>query len=400
MKTKKSKTARGAPTARLHSILSPSSSHRWLGDGGEGGCGASIRLIGLYQQEENAAMSEGTLAHSRLEKCLNGSIDAKYHSVEYTREISQATDAAADYCRTLRDREGTLTAEGRLDLPQIAFKGTLDGVAVEDPGQGHADCIVDNADAWHVVDFKYGYGTVEVEENPQLLLYALACFKRKRKKCVLHIIQPRGSHPDGPTRKWTASVAYMAEFERKVLAQVKLINAGTAPFMPSGPVCKYCPMKSKCQAFQEKALSLVNKEFSEFMDHAPAATATPIKPLRLTDKQLANAWLNWPMVEQFKSMLDEMMLARLTAGAKLPAKLVRGNTHAVWVDEDEAAQTLLANGVRKSAVYTTSLVTPAVARRLLRSKASAIDDLIAHPQGPVQIAPLSDKRTPIKLKGK
>jgi len=394
MKTKKTTSA-----PRLHSILSPSSSHRWLGDGGEGGCGASIRHIGLFQQEENASMSEGTLAHSRLELLLKGmrkSLRAFDAREKPSREMIEGTDGAADYFMGLVEKGGSYTAEEHFAIPQIAFNGTLDGEAIKDPGQGHADFCADNPDWWDVGDFKYGYGAVEVEENPQLLLYALRCFKKKRKPCRLHVVQPRASHQDGPCRTWTALVAYMAAFERKVLAQVKAINAGTAPFNPSGPVCKYCPKKDSCQAFQEKALAVVNRDFSEFMN----APATPTIAYNMSDKQIANAWVNWPLVEQFRETLERLMLTRLKQGAKLPAKLVRGTTHPVWVDEEDAAQILLANGVRKSVVFPRSVITPSQARKALKSKADVLDDVIVYPQGPIQIAPLSDKRKPLKFKGK
>lgn len=383
---------------RLHSILSPSSSHRWLGDDGEDGCGASIRLIGLYQQPDNEAMSEGTLAHSRLELLLKGKHPAGATGTNEdicNREMCEFTDAAADYCRNLRHSKGTLTAEGKLDLPQIAFAGVLDGQRVTDPGQGHADCIIDNPDAWHIVDFKYGYGPVEVEHNPQLLLYALACFKKKRKPCTLHIIQPRGGHSDGPTRSWTASVAYMAAFEKKVLAQVALINSGKAPFKPSGPVCKYCPKKGECKAFQEKALAVVNKGFEEFMDK-PAT----FRKHALSDKQLAQAWLNWPLVEMFRDMLEAQMMARLKAGSKLPAKLVRGRTNAVWVDEGEVEAACKMVGLKPDRYAPRSLLSPSAMLKVFHGKAPLIEDLMVYPQGPIQIAPLSDKRKPIKLKGK
>src|SRR5690606_938184 len=73
-------------------------------------------------------------------------------------------------------------------------------------------CFLDaDARTLHVWDYKHGAGiVVEVEDSPQLKYYACGMLEDLGlwddiDRVVLHIVQPRGWHSDGPHRIWSIS---------------------------------------------------------------------------------------------------------------------------------------------------------------------------------------------------
>src|ERR1035437_7022059 len=67
-----------------------------------------------------------------------------------------------------------------------------------------------------IVDLKYGRGVaVEVEENEQLLTYAMGVAQRYHNRGIkdveLVVVQPRAPHAAGPVRRWSTDVIGLYE---------------------------------------------------------------------------------------------------------------------------------------------------------------------------------------------
>lgn len=105
----------------------------------------------------------------------------------------------------------------------------------------------------HIVDYKDGFGLVEVEENAQMSCYGLGSVEDfphyKFDRVEFHIVQPRAFHPIGKVRTFVASAAYLEEFRNSVITARERIKHHPHTYT-SGPHCKWCKGWSRCPALR------------------------------------------------------------------------------------------------------------------------------------------------------
>lgn len=122
----------------------------------------------------------------------------------------------------------------------IWIRGQYDAAFVDDKGRL---CIE---------DLKYGWGIVEVEENWQLLGYAIGEVIRRGKaftEISLKIHQPRPHHEDGPTREWLLTYTELLGYKDKIEKRMQEIVDGNRTLQTSDK-CKYCEGAAEaCPAF-------------------------------------------------------------------------------------------------------------------------------------------------------
>lgn len=230
---------------KRHSMLSPSSSERWLN------CPPSAWLSQMTERVESDAMKEGTLAHEIAALILSGEATAEdmrelkenpyfskemmVHAMEYKRFVETLKDRHEQYAIT--------SVEYEVDLSFL-----------EPDGVGTADCVIVSPDRLTVVDYKYGVGKkIEATENSQMMLYALGVYDALGeslpfKEVTLAIFQPR----NGGGGVWDTTVDDLEIFrwERVVPAARQALNY-KGPVIP-GDWCGFCPGKAYCRKYLDR----------------------------------------------------------------------------------------------------------------------------------------------------
>jgi hypothetical protein len=277
----------------------------------------------------------------------------------------------------------------------------------------------------HVVDFKYGAGiAVEVTGNPQLRYYGLGtlltvpvsdtplllvehrfdlssvypgCFGTadavvvgagRPSKVVLHIVQPRCNHPDGPVRREELPALDMLDFRADLISFAQATEAPDAP-LSAGDHCRFCPGAAVCPELQAQANQAATIQFS-----APSFNTGGIKPydpeaLRkaLDSREVIKAWLK---------ALDEFAYAEAEAGRTPPGyKLVAKRAVRKWKSEGDVLETLQDLGIKPEVLFAPrELKSPAQLETVVDKKVLA-PFIVAESSGHT-LAPESDKRPAIK----
>jgi hypothetical protein len=238
---------------------------------------AGYVYLDVEEPEAGEAAKEGTAAGELLQLILerkpigtqaaNGvyfNDDMRFYINPIAEDI-QARAATPVLCETRIDWQ---TASG------IWIRGQYDAAFVDEKGRL---CIE---------DLKYGWGIVEVEENWQLLGYAIGEVIRRGQafsEISLKIHQPRPHHEDGNSREWVLTYSQLLEYKNKIENRMMEIANGRKDFQTSDK-CKYCKGAAEaCPAFSRlfyRALevsteffqdSLTNEEIARQLDQVKRA---------------------------------------------------------------------------------------------------------------------------------
>lgn len=390
-------------TTTTHARLSPSSAVKWMA------CPASVVLEAKCPDRPSAHADEGTAAHELAAMVFRGVWERAYEAIgdvvcgrTVDEEMASYAQEYVDYVNSI---PGTKHIEQLLDINDLT--GEPDAI-------GTPDAVIVDSDDLTVVDFKYGKGVVvEAEDNPQLMLYALAALGAYRAdfKCIkLVIFQPRINH----VSEWEYSPGALERFAIRVkLAADKCSNAiawdekfnyvRDGHFNPGESQCRWCRAKPTCPALRDHALSTVAD--------SPVDTDKPIAPQLegIEDRDMDNATLgnllgSIDLIEGWCKAIRAKAKDVLFSGHDVPGfKLVRGKRGArQWVDEEKAREAVLSMGIDISAQFTEcSFMSPAKAEERIFKKCrispaqwTALQAHIIQPEGSAQIVPESDKRAP------
>lgn len=233
-------------------------------------CPGSVILSRGVPNKTNDSSEEGTAGHACLEFIVNNRKLLK-NKVTRKKVLEQAEESftvgesgkiyywtndmiadALDALSWLQEQvspRSTIYVEQKLD----ASKFTTD-----DQGSTLDLAMAQwNARELIVADYKYGKHPVQVENNSQLIYYALAMIiylkgwkKFDRIRCV--IIQPRAHHKDGPIREWYISVDDAIKWGKRFKKAVNLALEPNAPLKYSDKYCFFCLGKKKCPIMKAK----------------------------------------------------------------------------------------------------------------------------------------------------
>lgn len=168
-----------------HARLGPSSAKRWLA------CPGSLTLEAPIPNRSSDASDEGTACHDVSARCLINHIPRAtkfvgeyievHHTgeprrtVEFTPEMAALSQTYIDFVRSIAFQPGSIYwCEQRVSTSEwLGIEdqfGTADGMILApyrgpDAQEGDVELIG--------IDAKFGWTPVTVEENPQVLLYAL-----------------------------------------------------------------------------------------------------------------------------------------------------------------------------------------------------------------------------------
>lgn len=303
--------------------LRPSSSHRWLN------CTGSVYFdLRAPEGESSPAAERGTLLHELAERILNGD------SVEFPDD--EGKELVEDYVKYVKDlAEGyDLRTEVELTYNEHLY-GTADAVVIAD---GEID----------VIDLKTGFGFVPVENNAQLMIYALmATMEYGDNNTVAHnhIVQSSIGNVD----RIEVTSEQLAEFrdnlDDKIEVILDSIETGNWEFNPSESVCRYCPGRAVCRARKDDIMDSFNE--------AIELTPTEIDEILLRAAEI-RSWLN-DIETHALEIVDELD----------HWELGEGQTMRKWKFPDETiAAALVDIGLTEEQVFQRKIISPAQAEKL------------------------------------
>jgi hypothetical protein len=351
---------------KKHSIVSPSSSLRWLA------CPPSALLAEKVGGDEGSVYAdEGTLAHRFAELYLLDFLRER----DWLRDKPKGTyyDPAKENPEGIAEVEGLKTnplfyddmiSKVRVYTDYVIklFDNSGTGAKMEVEKQiplfyksdenGTIDSLIYGGEdqTLYVTDLKFGRGIlVEAKNNKQLLIYAInalddiARTEKKDapviKKIVMTIVQPRR---DSIT-SWTLEVDDL-EIERDIIeagARKALKGEGR---LKTGSHCKFCPVKPRCQALKEEAEAFSEKQVED--------------PALLTDAEITELLCSVDMIADWAASVKKHALKRAIEGVRYEGyKLVDGTSRRQITDEKAIFKALIMAGYEKSLLKRSSFVT-------------------------------------------
>ena len=202
---------------------------------------------------KSQAQLEGLSCHTMLEELIEGlpltagEIDPKWGIVRTQALIDSVVKARGALPKVV-------TVEERIDLSMIA-QGWY----------GKCDVSHESSGILNIYDVKFGHTLVEVEENPQLMAYAIGKARQLNlpsdHAVILHIVQPReyrsGEHFH---RTWATSVGELENYIPMYQRAIENVMSN-APTATTGSQCKYCSARANCNTLRDVAYDVV--DFSE-----------------------------------------------------------------------------------------------------------------------------------------
>ena len=363
-------------TTDEHSPIGGSVAHRFIY------CPAAPGRSKDIPDESGPDADRGVFAHGvgemvlregikEVDRALIKSLDtAKVYVAEYGEMVGHV-QKYVDAVRNVMESGDSFYVEHETALPWLHpdLWGTVDAWVLK-PQQKHM----------YVIDFKYGFLTQEVIDNPQLKYYALGLLGEGNplgiERITLVIVQPRATHPKGPVRIWEISVEELIAWGNEVLAPAAKATDDPSASVNVGPWCKYCPANTKtCQGVTEVAMSL------PVVSNATMDEAMLVKVLEFSA-------LYEPWIKKIKAGALQI----LVSGGHVPKhKLVRSNTSRRWVNEIAALPQLKClHGDKVLRPYREELKRFGVLEKELPK--GALKGLLVKPQGSLVMVPENDPR--------
>lgn len=388
-----------------HSPLGPSGSKRWLL------CRASPGFIARnadrLPQDDSAGSRyaiEGTAAHLYGARLLNG--EKKVPTPFYPEMDANIRDGYVRFCRT-----EALTVLNKDPDALVLVEKTIP--LFYDPDQkGTADHSVIGRRRAVFNDLKYGEGvSVEAKFNSQLAIYAESMIQQYQPKMkddaevVMSIYQPRAKD-NRIVRRWQITRLMLKEFCRDIEKTAKSIleDPDNQPFhADEEDTCRWCPAKGICSAYAAHLLGDVPAPVAKQLSVPERRLGLP-EPDSLTDSQQLKLLLVKDQLVDWLDQIEKLVVIGMQKGKRYDGrlKLVARKTNREWKDPVEAAR-VLRTVLDAKQVYSTKLITPAQAEKLLKPFLeelgprfyNRVRKLVNKPEGLPTVALKDDPRPPI-----
>jgi len=357
-----------------HSLLSPSSSHRWLN------CPPSLRLSQQYEDTISDYALEGTDAHSLCEYKLKSALgikakDPTANFTYYDDEMEECTTGYATYVLELLEN-----VKKKCSDPLILIEQRIDYSKYAEGGIGTVDCVIVSDDTLHIIDYKHGQGLfVESYENSQLKIYALGALELfdgiyDVNTISMTVYQPRREN----ISTFTLSKEELYIWANDVLKPTaKLAYNGEGKYK-CGDWCMFCKVKNQCRARAEHNVELAKYEFK-------------LPPL-LEDEDVEEILEKMDGLISWASDIKEYALHAALRGKQWQGwKLVEGRSNRKYIDEDAVAKIVKSSGYDPYEHRVKGIT--AMEKTLGKSKFSEfLSELVEKPIGKPTLVPESDKR--------
>ena len=370
-----------------HALLGPSSAARWIA------CPPSVKLCEQFEDVESEYAKEGSLAHEIAELKVRKLIDPGLTSRKFTAAMKKLKDKELyheemqgytdEYVEFIQEKMYSYPT-----TPHIAVEQKVDFSEYVPGGFGTADCILISNDTLHIIDFKYGKGVpVNVENNAQLLLYALGAYLAYEmifpiEHIKMSIVQPRLNNID----TWECRLDYLLEFAK--IAQERAVMAlNDEGDFECGEHCKFCKAKATCKARANTNLELAKYEFKS----ADLLTLEEIGEILQKAHDL-DTWVK---------EIEKYALAESLKGNNVPGwKAVNGKGSRSFKNTDEAIKVLKENGIAEELLYERKYLTLAQIEKTIGKKEfnNLVGNLVVMNAGKPTLVDASDKREAITNK--
>jgi hypothetical protein len=372
-------------------------------------CPGSLTLEDAYPNNSSKASEDGTCKHHFAAVVLaapGGIVEAKdyvgmgcpvyennrqTHTIPFTEGMTPPVQEYVDYVRGVAGND-LLMVEQRVEFGQW----------IEVPGQfGTADAIVVKpwadpltGEVGHeliVIDAKFGYKFVPVEENPQLLYYALGAYSMFElshdiRSVRLVIYQPE----QGGEREWTCDLAYLLKFAQtarsreasvRVAMEAYPLSVGdtkrTTIWMetflnpdPNDRDCAFCRAIPTCPAYRLKLERAVGDEFEVIAARGEVklpGEANQDLALSMSVTDMLEDWIIAVRAETERRLIaannDLAVCQELGYGLELGREGPRK-----WQDADAAEAELKRMRLNTEEMYDLKLISPTTAEKLATQK--------------------------------
>ena len=357
-----------------HSLLSPSSSHRWLN------CPPSLRLSQQYEDTTSDYALEGTDAHSLCEYKLKSALgikakDPTANFTYYDDEMEECTTGYATYVLELLE-----SVKKKCPDPLILIEQRIDYSKYAEGGIGTVDCVIVSDDTLHIIDYKHGQGFfVESYENSQLKIYALGALELfdgiyDVNTISMIVYQPRREN----ISTFTLSKEELYKWANDVLKPTAELAYNGEGKYKCGDWCVFCKVKNECRARAEYNMELAKYEFK-------------LPPL-LEDEDVEEILSKLDDLISWASDIKEYALHSALSGKQWRGfKLVEGRSNRKYIDEDAVAKIVKSSGYDPYEHRVKGIT--AMEKTLGKSKFSELlSELVEKPNGKPTLVPESDKR--------
>ncbi len=205
-------------------------------------CAGFLSFENLPVSETNAAAEEGTAYGELVQRMLLGK-DIPHQATNGVYFDSDMKFYAPSVVEEVKSNiQGEVQCETRIDWQ------TRSGIWI----RGSYDRSFVREGNLYIDDDKYGWGIVEVQDNWQLLGYAIGEVIRREtafERIILRINQPRPHHEDGSCRAWTLTYPELLAYKERIEKRLDEI-AGGDKTLTTSKHCKYCAAAAEaCPAF-------------------------------------------------------------------------------------------------------------------------------------------------------
>lgn len=353
-----------------HSNLSPSKAHRWMK------CPGSIREEAKFPDDRSGpAAIDGTHTHTLLEHCVKNSgdpmkmvgITLSDHDGTFVVDPPRAERvqyALSEIQKIVSEMDGEVQviSESRVDAGVLINRSDLAGTA---------DVILTGDNEIVVIDYKDGMTPVDVNENPQLKIYACGVLAKYNKPSITKVqwvvIQPKlrikNMHPVSSDE--TTPDRLLSWASTDLVKAVEETDKPNAPLV-AGDHCKWCKA-SPCSAMKEESL----KGLGIMTEHIDIANQAAEKdPAQLTNDEIRDIMESVPLIKSFIESVEKEAMNRLKAGQSISGlKVVHGRGQRSWnLEEEEMVGKLKSMGVPKDVIYPAKLITPAALEKAVWTK--------------------------------
>ena len=394
-----------------HSRLSPSAAERWIN------CPGSINLSrNAPALPPSVYSAEGTVAHSLAEQLASGTKDAldlmarvgetvvqDGFDIEITDEM---VDSAVEYANIITADRVALEGTSKKGASPVvgAAEMRVCASSVAHDLWGTSDFVLyQKGRKLMVYDYKYGKKVVEVEDNSQVSIYAiavmdtLACWAFDEVELVIY--QPRARHGDGAQRRWKTTIDHLRVVAVSLSNAVRETQQKDAE-LSAGDWCRWCPVQGSCP---EKYKSIQQQAQIDFganpaLSIAPATggLSAALPDARLMPAEKLGQAMGWEdAINSWFEAVKAVVREKLEAGEEVPGwKLVEGKSNRQWVSEDGVVAKY-GQQFPLDVLYEKKLLSPAKMEKLVGKK-NFDGSLTFKPEGKKSVAPSSDPRPEVK----
>jgi len=361
-----------------HAKLSPSGASRWTTCRGSVALGIALNI----KDRPSEAAAEGTVGHDIAAKALRFQL-MKGRVYDYDQHLDTVVRCdgfdirvRADLLEAVKgyvDNIMQLHEDGAQVFVEV--KLPLEGITGEENATGTGDAVAIIGNELHVEDLKLGRGVlVDVEDNKQLLMYALAAYDvfamaGEIDKVTMVINQPRA----GGRKAITFPVDQLLEsrelFTLNAKKAMKLIDYARVSHVsdigvnvderiinelnPSEDACRFCKNKPWCPALNILALEAERAVYVNVSNRP---------------EDLASAYSRAVVLKHWVSAVEEETKRQLEDGKHVPGYgLVNGRAGArAWTEPEKVESLLKSLDIPREDIYDSDIKSPTQMEKVLK----------------------------------